>query len=491
MTRRVTLRVSPGCGPGPGPWSLSISPRYLTVVVLTVAVLLRLTLALINRDSNDDHIEVVTRILTEKRLPHFGECTECFHPKLYHLTVAAVAAVLPAPSPTQLIVTGQLLNVAAGLGTLWIVALFLRRFVPDPTTRAMAFALTALNPELASINGMATNDSFVILWSTMAVYGALRFLETTRLGHLALGAVGTVLAGLSKGNGLVTATVLVGALVVWAILRLQVRSLDARWLAVCAAAFCLVWVAIVPWAGQYLDNARRSGSPFAVRFPPAPRPHLFEETYIGRAGVTSIVHAYLTFRIVDLIQHPISNFGPMPQYRHRTSLWSQLYGRAHFAHFADWPRTWSTIFKKRDDWVHPPFIRRIGRAIMLLALAPTTLMVLGGALRLGEWLRWLLDPQRFRRQSPTWVLDVAAATFLAFIVVYTLRYRDYTFMKAVFLLPGLLGFVHWFVVGYTVVRGYAGASGGIVGALNGVLLVLLALYAADLTTLVLHLAIRL
>ena len=463
-----------------GAMALLISARSLTVVALTLAVLLRVVLALVNRDANDDHIEVVMAILTEKRLPHFGECGECFQPKLYHLAVAAAAVVFPGRSPTTLIVTGQLLNVAAGLATLWVVSLFLRRFVPDPTTRALAFALTALNPELASINGMATNDSFVILWSTAAIYGVVRFLETPRLRYLALGAVGTMLAPLSKGNGLVTATVLMGALVVSAILRLQARPRDARRFAAYAAAFCLTWVAIVPWAGQYLDNAGRAGSPFAINRPPVPWPNLFEETYVGKAGITSIVHSYLTFRIIDLVMHPTQDTKIKPMYEHRTSLWSQLYGRAHFAHFPAQPETWKQV--------HHKFIRGVGHTIMVLALVPTTLMVLGGALRLAGWRQSLPDPRPFLRQSPSWLLDAAAVAFLAFIVVYTARYRDHTVMKTVFILPGLLGVVHWFVRGYTAARGYFGTSRVTIAALIGSMVALLACYVADLVTLILHIA---
>lgn len=461
-----------------GAVSVLVSARSLTVAALALGVFLRVALAVVNRDSNDDHIDVVMRILTERRLPSLGDCEQCYQPKLYHLVVAAVTLVFPAPSPITLIVAGQMLNVVAGLATLWITWLFLRRFVPDTTIRAFAFSLTALNPDLASINGMATNDSFIILWSTMAIYGVLRFLETSAPRHLALCAVGAVLAPLSKGNGLVTAGVLAGALGVSAALRLHARAPEARRFATRAAVLGFVWLAIVPWAGQYLDNARRAGSPVAVRWTPEPWPNFFEQTYVRSPGITSVVHSFMTFRIAGLIMNPWNDTKRQVRYLHRTSLWSQLYGRAHFSHFAAQPQTWKQV--------HHQLIRGVGRAIMVLALVPTTLLLLGGVLRLIELLRSLPDVRLFLRQSPMWVVDAVAVAFLAFIVVYTARYRDYTVMKAIFILPGLLGFLHWFVRGYTAFRAYPGLSRVTVVAAIGSMIALLPLYTADLVTLILH-----
>src|SRR5262249_47396313 len=137
----------------------------------------------------------------------------------------------------------------------------------------------------------------------------------------------------------------------------------------------------------YLDTARRAGSPFAINRPPVPWPHFFEETQAGRPGITSIVHSYLTFRIVDLVLNPTNDLRMQPRHAHRTSLWSQLYGRAHFAHFPAAPQSWKQV--------HSPFINGVGRAIMILALVPTTLMVLGGLCRLAAWWRALPDLRTF------------------------------------------------------------------------------------------------
>src|SRR2546422_4368236 len=39
-------------------------------------------------------------------------------------------------------------------------------------------------------------------------------------------------------------------------------------------------------------------------------------------------------RLVDLLEHPVISNDVEGYPLHRTSLWSQLYGRAHFVHFA-------------------------------------------------------------------------------------------------------------------------------------------------------------
>src|SRR3989442_15182227 len=58
---------------------------------------------------------------------------------------------------------------------------------------------------------------------------------------------------------------------------------------------------------------------------------------------------------------------------HRTSLWSQLYGRAHFSHFAQHPPSWRNT---------SPLVVTVGRLIFVLALLPTAFL-LAGVMRAG------------------------------------------------------------------------------------------------------------
>ena len=455
-------------------------------MVLALAAAVRIALGLLNRQANDDHMIVTTlfrriwrRPFGEWTLPGAGEpgCWECFQPKLYHATAAAVGLLAP---PEARIVAAQLLNVGAGLVTVWIVLRFLRRYCGDARARLLTLALVALNPDLVGINAQATNDSFVILWGTLALLGAVRLAEQPRLRHILLATVPAILAGLTKGNGLVTGAVVAIVLGAGAGARLLTAAPDRRRVVAAFLAFCVAWGLLVPWLGQYLESRSVSGSSFA-HMPLDPTPPLFRETFVQQPGVTSIVHAYFTFRLVDLVRDPIIRRGGSYP-RHRTSLWSQLYGRTHFVHFSAVPRSWRT---------DAPAILNLGRVIMLVALVPTALFALGAGSRALAWAGALRarDLGRLGR-SPFWVLDLAAAAFLAFAVAYTFRHRDFSTMKAIFIYPGILAFAHLFLTGYQTVVARLRDRPGLRRAIHWVIVLLVGLYVADLVILIEQLATR-
>jgi hypothetical protein len=109
-----------------------------------------------------------------------GEFWEAFHPKLYHVTVAALWRALPIASPR--IRSAQLVSCAAGIVTLWTALVFLRREADvSATVRCLSLALIALNPGLIDINAQATNDSFVILFVSLALFFGYRFFCRARM----------------------------------------------------------------------------------------------------------------------------------------------------------------------------------------------------------------------------------------------------------------------------------------------------------------------
>src|SRR5262249_21576775 len=172
----------------------------------------------VNRESNDDHLQVAHLILQLGRLPVRSDCWECFQPKLYHATIAGLFYALPGLSGAQQVVLAQLVNVIAGSLTLAIIWKFIAWQIQGSAQRLTIFALLAYNPALAGINAQATNDSFAILFGTLALYFAARFLAAPgpdwnpRLRDSAGMIVFTNLAALSKGTGLVIMAAILGGL---------------------------------------------------------------------------------------------------------------------------------------------------------------------------------------------------------------------------------------------------------------------------------------
>jgi hypothetical protein len=154
---------------------------------------------------------------------------------------------------------------------------------------------------------------------------------------------------------------------------------------------------------------------------------------------------------------------------HRTSLWSQLYGRAHIVHFAQHPPSWRNT--------SPP-VAAISRLILLFALVPTTLL-LAGMVR----MLWRLGAAA----SSDALLAVTALGFFAFMIAYTISYRDFSTMKAEFLFPGLLAYVLLFAGEAERFTAHYGQSPRIRHGLVWAHVVLLSLYVADTATLAVQL----
>lgn len=404
--------------------------------VLALGVLLRFYLAVVNREANDDHLSVIRIIAFQHHLPRLREAWEGFQPKLYHVSVALLWNLSPWQSPTARILIAQLVACAAGIVTLFILRAALIRRGISPPVRVLAIAFVALNPTLIGLNAQATNDSFVIMFSTLALYSAYEFFQSGSHRDFALMSASTVLAALSKGNAIVVFLAITLTLIHAVIRSESVPGRSRRQMMGLGAGFVAIFLVFTVTFGSYRANWEDTGNAFSINGEPAPMPHLLEKTYVYRPGTTSIVDTYLTFRFVDMLAHPAitSDINVYPQ--HRTSLWSQLYGRAHVAHFAQHPPSWKNT---------SPLVVTVARLILVLALLPTALLLVGMVRAVKEVLvpAWRRVSSR-REPLDQEMLALTAVGFIAFIVVYSLRYRDFSTMKAEFLFPGLLAYLFFF-----------------------------------------------
>jgi hypothetical protein len=414
------------------------------VLVFLFGALLRVALALVNLEANDNHLEVIIPIADENRIPGREEIEgEGFQPKLYHVTVAAVWKTFSVSSLPIRTRAAQLVSCAAGIATLWLALMFLKSHAwGSPKVGCLSFALVALNPGLIGINAQATNDSFVILFANLALYSGYHFFEKRRVRDFIGMTTASILAPLSKGNGLV---VCMAILIVFAIALLRERSGEARTRGqtlLYGSIFVVGFVLVVPRAGLYWEHYRRYGSPFVNPILPAPFPNAFEKTFVYKPGVTSIMDSLVTFRLYDLLRNPVSTTDGEKYPLHRTSLWSQLYGRAHFAHFDAWPPSWR--LPNDGGQRVASLVQNLGRLIFLAALFPTMLLLVATWKRNVSTVRWFAGVKGSHASLGDWLLYLSVLGYLAFIVVYSLRYRDYAVMKAIFILPGLLGFLMLF-----------------------------------------------
>src|SRR6185503_15883563 len=72
--------------------------------------MLRIALALVNDEANDDHLSVVRVMAYESRIPEKDEFKEAFQPKLYHGTIAALFRILRPESQRAETILAQLVQ---------------------------------------------------------------------------------------------------------------------------------------------------------------------------------------------------------------------------------------------------------------------------------------------------------------------------------------------------------------------------------------------
>ena len=137
--------------------------------------------------------------------------------KLFHYTAAKILQITGADrlSQNNMILAVELINFLAGLVTLAVVEALIRRTpIKSETLKLLGFGLIALNPGLIGINSQATNDTFVILFSTLALYCTVLFFQKQKPGTFLLILLFSLLCISSKSNGWVTPIAITLALLI-------------------------------------------------------------------------------------------------------------------------------------------------------------------------------------------------------------------------------------------------------------------------------------
>lgn len=408
--------------------------RLAGMAVVALGILLRVVLALVNDAANDDHLAVIEVIAREHRFPRLPELAQAYHPQLYHLSAAALWRIGPWTTGHSLLLTAQLVSCAAGVVTLLVARAFVERQAASSRTRLLVLSLVALNPKLIGLSAQATNDSFVILFGTLSLYFAWSLLRSWSARSFGLMAASCLLAAFSKGSGLVVFVALVAVLGAAAVRGPSGPS--RRRLALWTGVFVVGFVGLFVTTGPYRANYESTGGELlAINVRPDPLPSLVHKTYVERPGTTSIVDTYLTFRVVDLLRHPVippDQEGPYPL--HRTSLWSQLHGRLSSVHFDQWPPPWQDV---------RGLTLGVVRSSLVLGLVPLALLLGGLVMGTRAAVSVIVgrDVERPEESLAALLFTTTVLAFVGFIVLFTMRYRDFASMKVEYLFPALLGAV--------------------------------------------------
>ena len=411
--------------------------QTLIIFIFAVALILRFLLCFYNRQANDNHVEVISWILDKHTIPVKEDCWECSQPKIYYLLNAALMNAFHINDPIQRIITAQMFNFVLSVFLLVFVWLFIRNQNFSFRTKILAFSVVAFNPCLTGINVQATNDTMEILAGTMTLYFTDLFFRKWRVVHFIGMTLCVILACVTKGSGL---SLLLGLMIVYAANFIIQPKQKLKFLVISSAAFLVALMITVPFGGGYYANYKKYNNPFMNNISHKdPPPEFFHETFVARPGITSIVHGYFTFRIVDMIQQPYINNETDGFPLHRTSLWSQLYGRTFFSYFDQFPGTWASTERK---------IILLGRILLILGLVPLGIFILGCYHSCRDICRFIFRKNKTGMiENLSWMHFVFIVSCLLFIVKYTYDYRDYSTMKSIFVFPVLLSPIYLFMQG--------------------------------------------
>lgn len=457
--------------------------NIVIIIIFIISLGLRLGLALYNREANDPHMPVVRYIMRHDNLPEKMDCTECFQPKLFHYVTANVLTLLRLDtnqdSDAQKVVA-QLINFLAGAFTLVVAWGFINSLsLLQAETKLLGFALLAFNPQLIGINSQVTNDTLLIMFSSLAIFcayftlvkeGPLSFLFTVMF---------SILAVMTKTNGWVA----VIAIAIAFFVKWYVSSKDkyAKELFP-AIAYPLLVVGIVALnpLSQYIQNYQRYSSPVTLNIDPLPHPMFFEESYIPYAGILSIQDGFLTFKFGNLLKEPVTYLlDEVSVESHRTSFWTRLYGSANSVHFENYPPSWR---ETGEDlfWIY--------RGIFILALLPLTVMLVGAALEIRSLIRgFLTRDSQILLEVSYGLFALLFAGYIAFAMLYAFEYRIYPVMKAAFIYPGLLAFLIFFIKGLTEISSHWNVQRWQMRIAGIFMTALVIFYILDVITLIVHL----
>ncbi|MGD0876816.1 MAG: glycosyltransferase family 39 protein [Anaerolineales bacterium] len=413
--------------------------NILFIIVAFLSISLRVGLVWVNRQSNDNHMQVVQLMLASTRLPQKPDCWECFQPKLFHFTVTKVVQVLGLTglSINGLSLVAEIINLLAGLVTLAVAWVFIVHLpVKNTWLKLLAFGLVALNPVLIGINSQATNDTFAILFSTLAIYCTYVFLQRKRIGPFLLAILFTALGIASKTNAWVTAITIVITLFIQALSK-PGRYVKSALYAV-AFIFAVSALSIVNPLTQYVTNYEKYGKPVLMNINTLPLPPLVGiSKYNDRGGILSIQDGFFTFKFINLLEHPRIGYEHDNYPANRTSFWTMLYASANSASFSNYPPSWTSSGTQG-------FL--LDQGIFILALLPVFLLMIGVLMETSVLLSGIFRRDSIVLQNTSYGLfSLTFIGYIAFAILYALLYQTFLVFKAIFIFPALLAFPLFFL----------------------------------------------
>ncbi|MGB1038341.1 MAG: hypothetical protein ACPGYY_06805, partial [Bacteroidia bacterium] len=317
----------------------------------------------------------------------------------------------------------QILNFFFLIAILWIILKYIEALNLSKWLSISSMLFWGLNPELISIGALNTNDTLLILMGMITSILFFRFLrnqpnQKTELWIFVL----LFLMGITKGNGLI----FFGAFALIILLKI-VRSKRIEWMGILRLGllFILIGLGIV-FVGKYAEKQKNYGNAFITNVdPPYEKAKWNEEGSMElRKGVNTYREAFLTFPLGSLLETPYNLTNAENTQLHRQNLWTQFLGQYSNFVFERHPPSWKSLNNDQYNFARINYV--LHAILALLILIP--------------FFNLFKNPARILHHSQ-FVHFLLVVVFVAFTIKYSAQYRDFSFMKVIFVYPAYFSIV--------------------------------------------------
>lgn len=417
-------------------WTIS------AVLLVTIAVIMRVHNSIVypvpKGYDSFGHVMYIWYLIKTRRLPLASEGWSFFHPPLFFVSAAVMWRALRQTDPVRVMHLISLVFALIGLLPAWITYVIVRQYLGGEPTEGAAGNAAVGGRRLALLCApafmlflpvciytapMIGNEGLHAVLCAVGIYCLLRTVKCWTIRWAAtLGAV-LGLAFLTKftASGLILASAIVIAAVGWH--RGSMASAARLLLVTLAVAF-----AISGWF--YIRNIVIFGNPFQMS-----RDFFFVQRIENyQLQTTRTLHDYFSFD-TSIFRLPSMFRGPGEVIR---SVWTGIFANTWFDAFGGW------FTPSAQDNMR---VRVFGGLILLLAVVPTLLVVLG----IGTAVLRLL------RQGWEDTLITMLVIFVLIVGMYMQYTRSvpiYSAIKASYLLPITVIFGFWFGLGVSALAGF-------------------------------------
>lgn len=383
--------------------------QYILIAGIALRVLVYIFL---NPENNDPHLEVVEYIVANGTVPTSDKLVLSWHPPLYYLMAAPLAAIGTA----KLVQALSLILSVANFALIYSLVRRTNLFKQD-WTRVHVLLFTALLPQFVVFGNFISNDALVFLVGTLIFLQIFRYVEQPTRKNVYVLAILCGIGLLTKGSLLAFLPVTLGMLLV---VELR-KSSTAGQKAVVIGTFCLITTVLGSY--KFVENTVNFGKPMLSIEDDTTGVHNWirrqPKTYQGWESMVD-------FNLGTLMAHPFLSehaIHSVPLLLYAT-FWYSYIPESNFNATRDYP------------------LSVLPRTIYIFGLVPTVLMVTGIANVLWRnrtpLKHFHASTSIFNRHLKESVLVIILVMNFMLVLIWGLKHNAWSFFQGRLLFPSFL-----------------------------------------------------